>query len=57
MSADALTTVIETLNRDLASRVELSELGAADTVLRAMLADDHTQRLVEYLAVPPGAPE
>jgi hypothetical protein len=47
MSADALTTVIETLNRDLASRVELSELGAADTVLRAMLADDHTQRLVE----------
>jgi hypothetical protein len=34
---------IERLHRDLASRFEPSEFAAADTVPRAVLADDHTQ--------------
>ena len=52
--AGAVREVIEELNRDLASRVEPSDLAAADTVLRAVLADEHTQRLAEYLSMPPG---
>ncbi len=52
--AGAVSEVIEELNRDLASRVEPSDLAAADTVLRAVLADEHTQRLAEYLSMPPG---
>jgi DNA-binding MarR family transcriptional regulator len=50
--AKAVTSVIERLNRDLADRVDLSELVAADTVLRAVLTDDHTQRLARYLSDP-----
>ena len=55
--AGAVSTVIDRLNRDLASRVEPSDLAAADSVLRAVLADDHTQRLAGYLSVPFRPPE
>jgi hypothetical protein len=55
--ASAVNRMIERLHRDLASRVEPSELAAVDTVRRAVLADDHTQGLAEYLVVPPGPPE
>jgi DNA-binding MarR family transcriptional regulator len=50
--AKSVTIVIERLNRDLATRVDRSDLAAADTVLRAVLLDDHTQRLAEYLSHP-----
>ena len=46
--AKAVTQVIERLNRDVARRVDPSDLAAADAVLRAVLADGHTQRLAEF---------
>jgi DNA-binding MarR family transcriptional regulator len=51
--ARAVTQVIERLNRDLIRRVDPTDLVAADAVLRAVLADEHTQRLAEFLGSPP----
>jgi DNA-binding MarR family transcriptional regulator len=53
--AKAVTMVIDRLNRDLAQRVDPSDLGAADRVLRAVLVDGNRQRLAEYLPQPPGS--
>jgi DNA-binding MarR family transcriptional regulator len=53
--ANAVTMVIERLNRDLAERVDPSDLSAADRVLRAVLVDGHTQRLADYLPQPPSS--
>ena len=55
--AEAVISVIERLNRDLAARVDPSDLAAADAVLRAVLADEHTLRLAGYLAEPVDGPE
>jgi DNA-binding MarR family transcriptional regulator len=51
--AGAVTKVIERLNREVIRRVDPSDLAAADAVLRAVLADAHTQRLAEFLGRPP----
>jgi DNA-binding MarR family transcriptional regulator len=51
--ARAVTQVIERLNRDLIRRVDPADLVAADAVLRAVLADDHTRRRAEFLGPPP----
>jgi DNA-binding MarR family transcriptional regulator len=51
--ARAVTQVIERLNRELIRRVDPTDLVAADAVLRAVLADEHTQRLAEFLGLPP----
>jgi DNA-binding MarR family transcriptional regulator len=50
--AKAVTQVIERLNRDLIRRVAPSDLAAADAVLRAVLTDEHTQRLAAFLPGP-----
>jgi len=50
--ARAVRRVIDRLNRDLCRRVELVDLTGADAVLRASLADEHTQRLAQHLAPP-----
>jgi len=50
--ADAVVAVIERLNRDLSQTVDPAALAAADAVLRAVLADDHTRALAEHLAHP-----
>jgi DNA-binding MarR family transcriptional regulator len=51
--ADAIRAVIDTLNRRVARRVPPGRLAAADAVLRAVLADEHTRALAALLD-PPG---
>jgi DNA-binding MarR family transcriptional regulator len=51
--ADAITKVIERLNRDLSARVDREDLVRADVVLRAALRDDHARMLAEFLPPPP----
>jgi hypothetical protein len=46
--------VIEKLNRTMTRKVDTADLAVVDAVLRAVLADDHTRRLAEFLAPPPG---
>jgi DNA-binding MarR family transcriptional regulator len=53
--ARTLTQVIAHLNRDLMRRVDPSDLVAADAVLRALLADEHTKRVGQLLGRPPAA--
>jgi DNA-binding MarR family transcriptional regulator len=50
--ADAVVAVIERLNRDLSRRLDPAALVAADGVLRAVLADDHTQARAAHLPTP-----
>ena len=50
--AKALTKVIDRLNRDLYRRVDPVDLAGADAVLRAVLVDDHTRKVAQYLAPP-----
>jgi len=50
--ATAVRRVIDRLNRDLCRRVERADLAGADAVLRAALADEHTQGLAQHLAPP-----
>lgn len=52
--AEAVTEVIEQLNRDLVARVDPTDLAGADAVLRAVLADPRAQRVAGFLAGPPG---
>jgi DNA-binding MarR family transcriptional regulator len=55
--ARAVRRVIQRLNQDLSRRVDPADLASADTVLRAVLADDHTKRRAESLSPPrPGSP-
>ncbi len=54
--ADAVRTVIQDLNSAVVKRVRPADLAAADAVLRAVLADDHTRRLAEFLGAPPEPP-
>jgi DNA-binding MarR family transcriptional regulator len=51
--AGAVRAVIEKLNRAVTRKVEPADLATADAVLRAVLADDHTRRLAEFLGPPP----
>ena len=51
--AGAVRTVIEKLNRSVTRKVKPADLATADAVLRAVLADDHTRRLAEFLGPPP----
>ena len=51
--ADAVRSVIERLNRAVTRKVRRADLAVADAVLRAVLADDHTRRLAEFLGPPP----
>jgi len=50
---EAVRAVIEKLNRTVTRKVEPADLATADAVLRAVLADDHTRRLAEFLGPPP----
>jgi DNA-binding MarR family transcriptional regulator len=50
--AGAVRAVIEKLNRSVTRKVEPADLATADAVLRAVLADDHTRRLAEFLGPP-----
>ena len=50
--ANAVRTVIKRLNRELCERVEPADLAGADTVLRAVLADDHSRQLANQLPPP-----
>lgn len=50
--AEAVAEVIERLNRDLSRRVDPADLLGADTVLRALLFDDHARRLADHLGPP-----
>lgn len=52
--ARAVVDVIERLNGELASRVGPEQLRAADSVLRAVLQDEHTRHLASRLAPPSG---
>lgn len=54
--AGAITTVIDRLNRDVAARVTGDQLAAADAVLRAVLADEHTRTLAAHLPPPRSEP-
>lgn len=51
--AEAITVVIERLNRGVAKRVEASQLLAADAVLRATLPDGPARERAERLVPPP----
>jgi DNA-binding MarR family transcriptional regulator len=51
--AGAVRAVIEKLNRSVTRKVKPADLATADAVLRAVLADDHTRRLAEFLGPPP----
>ena len=55
--ARAVVAVINKLNRRIARRTTPEQLAAADTVLRAILADEHTRTLAAYLDPPQTAPE
>ena len=48
--ARAVVTVINRVNRRIARRTTPHQRAAADTVLRAVLADEHTRTLAAYLA-------
>lgn len=50
--AAALRAVIDDLNRRVVRRVPAAQLAAADAVLRAALADEHTRALAAYLPAP-----
>ncbi|HEX7353565.1 MAG TPA: MarR family transcriptional regulator [Mycobacteriales bacterium] len=50
--AGAVVEVIDRLNRSLRRRVPAADLAAADRVLRAVLADEHTRALAAYLPPP-----
>ena len=52
--AEAVSAVIDSLNRDLARRVDADQLAAADDVLRAVLVDEHARTLAAYLPAPSG---
>ena len=54
--AKAVTAVVERLNRAVTKKVDPADLAAADAVLRAVLADDHTRRLAGFLEHPPLPP-
>ena len=54
--ADAVRSVIEKLNRAVTRKVRREDLAVADAVLRAVLADDHTRRLAEFLGSPAPSP-
>jgi DNA-binding MarR family transcriptional regulator len=51
--AEAVRVVIEDLNRTVMRNVRPADLVAADAVLRAVLADEHTRRLAAFLGPPP----
>lgn len=51
--ARVVRTVIDDLNRRLIRRVSAEQLAAADVVLRAVLADEHTRTVAAQLAPPP----
>jgi DNA-binding MarR family transcriptional regulator len=51
--AEAVRAVIEKLNRAVTRTVEPADLATADAVLRAVLADDHTRRLADFIGPPP----
>ncbi|MGH9059017.1 MAG: MarR family winged helix-turn-helix transcriptional regulator [Acidimicrobiales bacterium] len=51
--AEEVVAVIDRLNRALCQRVDPAALTAADGVLRAVLADDHTRTLAAHLPPPP----
>jgi len=51
--AQAMTEVIQTLNREFRQRVDPAQLAAADTVLRAVLADDNALRDAAAAIRPP----
>lgn len=51
--AEAVTKVIEQLNRELIRRVDPADLTGADAVLRAVLADERAQHVAEFLGRPP----
>ena len=44
--------MINNLNRGLTGKVTPDQLAAADAVLRAVLADEHTRALAAYLSRP-----
>lgn len=50
--AQAIETVIDQLNHALARRVTRGQLATADTVLRAVLTDEHTRALAAFLPHP-----
>jgi len=50
--AEAIRAVINNLNRGLTGKVTPDQLAAADAVLRAVLADEHTRALAAYLSRP-----
>lgn len=50
--ARAVVTVINRLNRAIARRTTPDQLAAADTVLRAVLTDEHSRTLAAHLAPP-----
>jgi DNA-binding MarR family transcriptional regulator len=50
--ASAVVAVIELLNRELRARVDPADLAGADAVLRAVLADSHSQRRAKQLQPP-----
>lgn len=50
--ANAVRTVIQDLNGAVVKKVRPADLRVADAVLRAVLADDHTRRLAEFLGAP-----
>jgi len=52
--AGAVVEVIEALNAELRDRVDLSQLKAADAVLRAAIADDEAARRIATLVRAPG---
>ena len=54
--ANAVTAVVERLNRAVTKKVDPADLAAADAVLRAVLADEHTRRVAEFLGHPPVPP-
>ena len=50
--AEAVIAVIDQLNDHLRGRINTADLVAADRVLRATLADEHTRAMAEYLPRP-----
>jgi DNA-binding MarR family transcriptional regulator len=50
--ASAVVATIERLNRELCARVDAADLAGADTVLRAVLGDGHSQRLAKQVPSP-----
>jgi hypothetical protein len=49
----AITSVISSLNAELAARVDESQLAAADVVLRAAIVGESGQRRAQRLVRPP----